>query len=349
MSITLQEIADIVGVSRGTVDRALNDRPGINAVIRAKIIEVANEKGYRANRAGKMLHTRKSPVRIGVQMPSIGNDFFLDVEQGLIQSAKELEDFGFSLSIKRMKGFDHQEQIQQLYDLVSEGVNGLAFIPINHVSVLQAIEDISSSGIPVITFNTDIDKSSRLAYVGSDYWQSGATAGGVLRLLAQNRPVKVLIMTGSQKIVAHNQRIDGFKSILDQFCPDVDVIGIYETQDDEQISHDVLLEQLAKHPDLGAIYMAAGGVAGAASALEMSGQKDNIFMICNDLTEAERIYLDKCIITATIGQEPFEQGYKTIQYLFSYLLDKSRPPEFTYTRSEVIIREHLLKRPFKQN
>jgi len=82
-NVSIKQIADLAGVSRGTVDRALNDRYGIDPDLKARILKIATDLGYRSNRAGKMLSIRKSPLRIGVQMPSIGNDFFLDIEQGL--------------------------------------------------------------------------------------------------------------------------------------------------------------------------------------------------------------------------------------------------------------------------
>jgi len=74
-NVSIKQIADLAGVSRGTVDRALNDRYGIDPDLKARILKIATDLGYRSNRAGKMLSIRKSPLRIGVQMPSIGNDF----------------------------------------------------------------------------------------------------------------------------------------------------------------------------------------------------------------------------------------------------------------------------------
>jgi DNA-binding LacI/PurR family transcriptional regulator len=43
MPITTKEIAELCHVSRGTVDRALNGRPGINPATRAKIQQVLKE------------------------------------------------------------------------------------------------------------------------------------------------------------------------------------------------------------------------------------------------------------------------------------------------------------------
>ena len=47
LRITGEELARLCGVSQGTVDRALNDRPGINAATKEKILEIAKKYGWR--------------------------------------------------------------------------------------------------------------------------------------------------------------------------------------------------------------------------------------------------------------------------------------------------------------
>ena len=46
MAVTIQKIADLAGVSRGTVDRALNGRGRVNADVAARILSIANELDY---------------------------------------------------------------------------------------------------------------------------------------------------------------------------------------------------------------------------------------------------------------------------------------------------------------
>ena len=46
MAVTIQQIAERAGVSRGTVDRALNHRGRINPEVAEKICRLADEMGY---------------------------------------------------------------------------------------------------------------------------------------------------------------------------------------------------------------------------------------------------------------------------------------------------------------
>ena len=344
-NVSIKQIADLAGVSRGTVDRALNDRYGIDPDLKARILKIATELGYRSNRAGKMLSIRKSPLRIGVQMPSVGNDFFLDIEQGLQAAAKTYEDFGLTLEIRSMKGFDAKTQVAQVRELVAGGIHGLAIVPINHPDVVMLLDELAEKNIPVITFNTNLTDGKRMGCVGNDYWRSGATAAGVLRLLSHHEPTRVAILTGSVQMLGHNQRIHGFTQVIRQHCPYINILDVLETNDDDLTAFDLTRNLLAQEPGLSALYLTAGGVTGAARAIEAAGRSGQIQIIFHDLTAAEKRYLESGTIAVTIGQQPFEQGYKPVQYLFEYLLDGTLPPAETITRSEIYIREHFISPP----
>ncbi|MHB8963905.1 MAG: LacI family DNA-binding transcriptional regulator [Saccharofermentanales bacterium] len=339
--VSIKKIAEVAGVSRGTVDRALNNRSGISPLQKELILRVATELGYHSNRAGRMLSIRKSRIRIGVHMPSEGNDFFNEVKAGLFAAQAQYSDFGLSLSVKTMKGFDSVVQERQIREFLDEGISGLALVPINSPAISALLDELADKGIPVITFNSDISETRRLCYVGNDYFKSGAAAGGALRLLSHGAAGNVLVMTGSGKILGHSQRVAGFSQIIRQQCPLLHIVDIIETQDDEDIAYALALHAISAAPSLTAVYIAAGGVAGTCRAIEESGLAGRIDVICNDLTGTEREYLERGVISLTIGQQPFEQGFKPVQYLFEYFLDGTRPAEFNYTNNELIIREHL--------
>jgi LacI family transcriptional regulator len=342
MGISIKQIAIMANVSRGTVDRALNDREGINPLIKDRILAIAAEAGYRSNRAGKILGNRKKPFRIGIQMPSVGNDFFLDVQEGLEQAAAELADFGLSLSIRTMKGFSVKTQIDQIRSLLQEGIHGLAFVPINHPDIVALLQELAARRLPVITFNTDIQAGEHLGYVGNDYLHSGAIAAGLLGLIADGRPLRTLIVTGSPDILGHNQRIDGFKAIIKEHYPRISILDTLANQDDDQLSYELVRSALQQQPGIEAIYMTAGGVAGACRAMEDHGSGHRIKLVCFDQVRSALPYQRAGLITAAIGQEPFRQGYLSVKLLFDYLLDGTRPPVRTLTRNEIFIREHIM-------
>jgi len=83
-------MAEALGVSIGTVDRALHDRPGINEQTRAKILDLAGSLGYRPNLAARFLSSRKQ-LRIGVNLPREIASFFDLVRSGIEEAVRSVE------------------------------------------------------------------------------------------------------------------------------------------------------------------------------------------------------------------------------------------------------------------
>ena len=57
--VTMKEIADLANVSRGTVDRVLNNRGSVNPQTAEKVRQIARTLGYKPNRAGMALAAQK--------------------------------------------------------------------------------------------------------------------------------------------------------------------------------------------------------------------------------------------------------------------------------------------------
>ena len=65
MKVTMQQIADAVGVSRGTVDRALHHRGRIDPAVEERIFQTAKNLGYALDKitAGDEKHPEPANVR----------------------------------------------------------------------------------------------------------------------------------------------------------------------------------------------------------------------------------------------------------------------------------------------
>ena len=66
MAVTAQQIADLAGVSRGTVDRALHNRGRVNPEVKEKIQKIALELRYKPNLIGQALVRSKQDFKLGV-------------------------------------------------------------------------------------------------------------------------------------------------------------------------------------------------------------------------------------------------------------------------------------------
>lgn len=66
MAVTVKQIAELANVSRGTVDRVLNNRSGVSEATRQKVLKIAKELHYEPNFLAKALVSKKESLKIGV-------------------------------------------------------------------------------------------------------------------------------------------------------------------------------------------------------------------------------------------------------------------------------------------
>ena len=261
---TIKDIAALAGVSRGTVDRVLNNRGSVNPATAEKINEIAKALDYKPNKAGLALAAQKKKLKLGVILFSTDNPFFADVLQGVHKKAEDLAGYNCSVLVKQIP-INVDAQLSAIDELLREEVNGIAIAPQNDGRIRTRINELSKQGIPVVTFNTDIENSARIAYVGSNYTKSGRTAAGLLRLMTHG-DVLIGIITGSSEILCHTERIAGFTDALKPCQKHMQIVSIAETQDDEIESYEQTLRLLKEHPKTNALFFAAGGVYGGCRA-----------------------------------------------------------------------------------
>ena len=337
---TIKEIAALAGVSRGTVDRVLNNRGAVNPETAKKIIKIAKELDYKPNRAGLVLAAQKKRLKLGVILFSTGNSFFQDVLNGIHEKAEELAGYNCTVITKQIS-FGVDAQLQAIEELLAEEVNGIALTPYNDDRIRNCIDRLYEQGIPVVTLNTDIENSRRIAYVGSNYTRCGEAAAGLLQLMTFGT-VNVGIVTGSSNILCHTERIAGFLKTLKPYSDRIHIIDTVEIHDDEVESYEKTTALLTEHPEINALFFAAGGVYGGCRSVESLGKKGEIRIVAFDLVSTTRQLLEDGTIAATICQQPKIQGSKPLSLLFAYLTTGENPEkEYNYTAVDIRIRENI--------
>lgn len=337
---TIKEIAALAGVSRGTVDRVLNNRGSVNPATAEKIKEIAASLDYKPNRAGLVLAAQKKRLKLGVILFSLENPFFVDVMEGVETKAQELAGYNCTVITKQI-ALNAESQLQAIDELLCEEVNGIALAPCNDHRIRERINRLWEQGIPTVTFNTDIENSRRIAYVGSNYERSGATAAGLLRLMTHGA-VNIGIITGSSGILCHTKRIAGFTSALQPYCKQIHITEVVEAHDDEQESYEKTTRLLTEHPEINALFFAAGGVSGGCRSVKALHRQDDICVIAYDKVPTTIKLMKEGVIAATICQQPKVQGSKPLSILFAYLTTGELPEkELDYVAIDIRIKENI--------
>ena len=100
MAVTLKQIADAAGVSRGTVDRVINKRGHVRPEVEKRILQIAKDLHYRPNPYGRALVKSTKTSKIGVICQFGETPFMKLVVEGIEQARKEITARGSEIIIK---------------------------------------------------------------------------------------------------------------------------------------------------------------------------------------------------------------------------------------------------------
>mgnify|MGYP003289193410 CR=1 FL=1 len=340
MTVTIKDIAAAAGVSRGTVDRVLHNRSGVNPEVAKRVREIADQLGFVPNKAGKILAARKQKIRFAYLLPSSARSFFEEVINGVKRAEKELSDYGVTVDINFFKDFKTETHIAEINKIAESGYTGLCITSLDTPKVQLAIHNLVAGGIPVVSVNTDVPDSGRICYVGTDYLRAGKTAAGMLNFTT-DRKLNILVITGSYNIRGHKDRIKGFTEGLNNHNVSFTVMETIEAQDDDDCAYKNVTDFVSKNPDVNCVFIAGAGCAGVCRAAEDLNRKD-IHVVAFDEVPAIKEFLHSGQLHFTIGQEPELQGYMGIQRLFSWLIEEGKRTSSDYITQTIIkIQENI--------
>ncbi len=336
MGVTLQQIAEAAGVSRGTVDRALNNRGRINPEVAENIKKIAKEMGYQPNRAGRALARSKQGIKIGVIVQSIETPFMKKLLEGVKEAEQEIGMLGVSMEIRTFEGQSTTRTILAMDELKDSGCTGLVLMGTDDERLIEKINVFAEENIPVITYNSDAENSRRVCYVGQNSRQSGKAAGGLMsQILLGEKGVAVL--SGYPLNQSHSNRVKGFLREIGSCRHDVEVLDVRYVYDSDARAEQIAEELMQSFPDLGGFYVAAAGAPGVCKAVEKAGKQDKIKIIANDLTDENIESLKKGMIQFLIGQDAHAQGHEPITRMFSLLVDGVRPDK-EHLHTDIVIK-----------
>lgn len=326
MAITYKKIAEIVGVSRATVDRVMHNRGRVDPEVAQRVRAVAEEYGFQPNHVGRALAKAKNPVKIGVLLHLTRIPFFQRVLDGVTESGKEIANLGGKVIVRQQETLDVETQLEALNALVEEGVQGIAISPAQDIRLRNRLNElIEVNKIPVVTFNTDLEGVNRLSYVGVDNMLVGRTSAYLMNLLLGENGGKVLIISGFITHQTNYQRVDGFLAESGMYYPHIEVSGLEMTYDDEDKAYEVTMRALKETPDLQGIYMVSSGQGGCCRAIEDMGKVGEVKLVVVDSLQETNAYLKKGVIQFIVDQDAYSQGYLPPKLLFNYLFNNIKP------------------------
>jgi LacI family transcriptional regulator len=340
--VTMKDIALLAHTSIGTVDRALNDKPGVKKETRQKILQIAESLHYTPNSLGKALVLKKQNIKLGFILEPVSNPYFIELKRGVEQRIVELEHYGVSSYLFIMNSLEEREQLQLMDKMYDLGVSGIALNAINSPGIRDKIDSLVDLGIRVVTCNTDNIASKRSCFVGFENELSGRLAAELLAKFTGGQG-KFIVEVGFKFIQAHMDRLKGFTDKIAASYPGISILRIMESEEDNPTSVINAFDVLEAYPDVNGFYLTCFGIEGIVNAIKLKKPEKKIHIICHDLMPPIADYLKEGFVSATICQDPVKHGYMAMKILSEIVINNREPKKQKYlTNTNIKLAENLV-------
>ncbi|MGF6258266.1 LacI family DNA-binding transcriptional regulator [Ensifer sp. LBL] len=314
MRPTVHDIAARAGVSLATVDRVLNNRPGVRSVTRDKVERAIEALGYvRDVAAANLAKSRTYPLVF--ILPEGDNTFMrglaAEVEAAKVRSAVERT----AITVLSVPAFDPAALAEALHKAWALDPAGVAVVAIDAPEVVSAVDALREDGIAVVTLVSDLPGSSRDHFAGVDNVAAGRTAGTLMGRFLGGRSGPVAIVAGSMLVRDHRDRLEGFGAAMAESAPGRRLLPVVEGHDDPAEVDRLVSSLLSDHPELAGIYSLGAGNRGLIAALEKAGREKAVCAIAHELTPHSRAALLSGTLDALLNQDAGHEVRSAIRVL----------------------------------
>lgn len=340
----IKDIADLAGVSTGTVDRILHNRGKVSEEARRKVDAVLKEIDYRPNLIARSLALKKNN-RLAIVIPAFKEgEYWEKFWEGISRAEQELRSYHIEVVRLCFDQYDPQSFEALLPQLEAADCQGVVIATLFREPVLRLTAKLDTRKIPYALVDAYIENTHCVAYYGTPSYHSGYLAGRLLA--AQLKPDEAIAVfriqhkSGWASTQGEN-REKGFRAYMEAAGKGQNIHIVSILSDGKAANKHTLDAFFEVHPEV-----AAGVIFNSRAHLLGDYFTDRtprkpFKLIGYDDVAANIQYLKNGLITHLIAQRPEIQGMNCIKALFHYLVMGIRPAEVNYMPIDILVKENI--------
>ena len=225
LRITIRDIAEKAGVSVGTVDRVLHNRPNVSPKALVKVQKAIEEMNYEPNMYASALAHNKE-YNFYCLMPKHESEaYWEEVEEGQLHACEMRRDFNVHAHMYYYKRKDEQS-FKECYEAILEAnPDGVVVVPAKLEVTRKFTDQLHERSIPFIMLDSYMPDLRPLAFYGQDSFASGYFAAKLLMMIAsKEKSIMLMKQTIDGVHVASKQQDNrevGFRHYMKDHFPEI--------------------------------------------------------------------------------------------------------------------------------
>jgi LacI family transcriptional regulator len=334
----IKDIAKALGISIGTVDRALHERSGVSLKTKARVLQMAEQLGYKPNLAAQALKLNRR-LEIAVVLPKQISHFFDPLRAGIRSAADATVGMHVNVTFHEYPRMG-QGDLELLEERLKDRCDGIIFTPGNPRRLDPIIRRLASQGTAMLCVASDAPASARMGLVSAHAYTSGAIAA---ELLAFRLPRKthVATITGELITLDHAEKLRGFAATLAMIAPQLSLLPAVESHERPKEAYRQTIALLHGETKPQGLYISTANSIPVLKALEEEGLLGKIQVVATDLFQELVPLIETGKVLATLYQRPFTQGKVAFESLVAYLLEEKKTSPMIRLAPHIIFRSNL--------
>jgi ribose transport system substrate-binding protein len=216
------------------------------------------------------------------------------------------------------------EQQRLIDDLLAKGIAGIAISPVDPKNQSSMLNRAASQTL-VVTQDSDAPDTNRICYIGTDNVAAGRQAGQLVKE-ALPQGGKIMVFVGVLDAANAQQRYQGLKEAL--AGSNIQIIDVRTDNTDRVRAKSNASDTLVNNPDIaGMVGLWSYNGPAILAAVKEANKADKVKIIAFDEEDETLNGIKDGAIYATVVQQPFEFGYRSMELMAKVLDgDKSQIP-----------------------
>ncbi len=283
---------------------------------------------------------RESPAESGYTFifvcPIVGNEYWSACAEGIARADAEL---GSATTVVGPR--DAENYAVEILDSMREAIRARPDGIITYASIAELvplINEASEQGIPVLAIDSDAPDSRRVAYLGTDLYNLGYTAGESMVSLTGGE-AHIGYLCSSFSAQSEQTVFNAFQDAIYDY--DMEVIASAEGGVDADSAVRAAEKMLDEHPEIDAVFCTSSNNVTGFARVKAARGLDGLALVGLDDLEENLDFVRKGVIDTLLAQSPEQMGYESVRLIKSYVDNGALPREYYYTDTIVITQENV--------